>query len=127
MESKVLLNKLYCEFNDRNLEFLLENLTVDADWPKGMTGERAIGHEAIRAYWTNQWTEINSEVTPISYRIVDGQVIVEVHQLIKSMEGATISDSVVYHSYSFIGGRISRMDITSDVPDFGVNISANPA
>ncbi len=68
-----------------------------------MTGERAIGHEAIRAYWTNQWMEINTEVIPISYRFVDNQVIVEVHQLIKSMDGATLSDSVVYHSYSFIG------------------------
>ena len=128
MEKEVtqLLSQLYPDFNARNIERIMPYFAVDADWPNGMTGGREVGHDAIREYWTNQWMVINSHVTPISYRVVDEQIILEVHQLVKDMEGETLSDSVVYHTYKFVDGKITKMDISEDVPEFGSSVVATP-
>ena len=129
MEREVtqLLHQLYPDFNARNIERIMPHLAVAADWPNGMTGGREIGLDAIRAYWTSQWKEIDSKVTPLSYRIVDGQVILEVHQLVKDMAGEVLSDSVVYHTYTFVDGKIARMDISEDVPQRALSATAQPA
>ena len=129
MEKEVsqLLNQLYPDFNERNIEQIMPHFSVDADWPNGMTGGREVGHQAIREYWTNQWTVINSKVTPLSYRVVDRRIILEVHQLVKDMEGEILSDSVVYHTYKFVEGKVTKMDISEVVPEFGALISATPA
>lgn len=126
-EVALLLNHLYPDFNQRNVEQIIPHFAVDADWPNGMTGGREVGHEAIREYWTNQWEVINSKVTPVSYRVVDDRVILEVHQLVKSMDGETLSDSVVYHTYKFADGKVARMDISEDVPAFGASAAATQA
>jgi len=129
MEAEIfeLLTKLYPEFNARNIEQIMPHFAVCADWPNGMTGGREVGHDAIRAYWTHQWTIVNSQVTPISYRVVGDKVVLEVHQLVKDIEGSTLSDSIVYHAYTFADGKITRMDISEKVPDAAANILATPA
>jgi len=126
-EVRQLLSQLYPDFNDRNIEKIMPHFAVNTDWPNGMTGGREIGHQAIREYWTDQWSVINSQVTPISYRVVGDQIILEVHQLVKDMEGETLSDSVVYHTYLFVNGKIVKMDISDSVPDIGRSTSATPA
>ena len=63
----------------------------------------------------------------MSYRVVDEQIILEVHQLVKDMEGETLSESVVYHTYNFVDGKITKMDISEDVPEFGASTVASPA
>ncbi|CAN0500169.1 unnamed protein product, partial [Scytosiphon promiscuus] len=115
-ETALLLEQLYPMFNARNIEQIMPHFSVNADWPNGMTGGREIGHDAIREYWTNQWMVIDSKVTPISYRVVHGHFILEVHQLVKDMEGKTLLDGVVYHTYKFVDGKIERMDISSNIP-----------
>ena len=129
MEKQVsqLLGQLYPDFNERNIEQIMPHFAADADWPNGMTGGREIGHQAIREYWTAQWSVINSQVTPVSYRVVGDQIILEVHQLVKDMEGETLSNSVVYHTYKFVDGKITKMDISDAVPELGASTSATPA
>ncbi len=129
MDKKVflLLHHLYPDFNQRNIEQLMPHFAIDADWPNGMTGGREIGHQAIRDYWNNQWRVINSTVTPISYRVLRGQIILEVHQLVKDMEDDILSDSVVFHTYTFLGEKITRMDISETLPPTGTSIDAIPA
>lgn len=123
-----LINQFYPDFNKRNIELIMPHFTqdVDVDWPNGMTGGRERGHAAVRAYWTDQWQRINSQVTPISSRVAGDRVILEVHQLVKDMEGAVISDSVVFHTYQFSDGKIAQMDISDQIPGHGVSISATP-
>ena len=121
-----LIRQFYPDFNQRNIDQIMPHFTADIDWPNGMTGGRERGHAAVRAYWTNQWQQINSQVTPISYRLVDDRVILEVHQLIKDMNGSVISDSVVFHTYRFSAEKIAGMDISEQVPDFGRAISPIP-
>jgi hypothetical protein len=127
METVALFNNLYTEFNARNLDVLIDHLAEDADWPKGTSGERAIGHEAIRDYWTTQWRQINSQVIPISYRSDGDIVVVEVHQLVKDMEDNVLSDSVIYHSYVLANGEIVRMDVTPELPRDAAALKAVPA
>lgn len=111
-EVTLLIDELYPAFNARDIDRIMPYFATDADWPNGMTGGREVGHDAIRAYWTNQWAVINSQVTPLAHRVVDGKVELEVHQLVKDMQGSVLSDSVVYHTYAFAAGKIVRMDIS---------------
>ncbi|MEM7077010.1 MAG: nuclear transport factor 2 family protein [Pseudomonadota bacterium] len=126
MEAEVALltTQLYPHFNHRHLEGIMPHFIADADWPNGMTGGRVVGLAAIRRYWTQQWSVINSQVTPISYRLTDGQVILEVHQLVRDMRGKQLSEGVVYHVYRFQGGKIARMDIADGLPAAGASVPA---
>ena len=76
----LLVEELYPDFNARNIEKIMPHFTSEIDWPNGMTGGREIGKEAVREYWINQWKVINSQVTPLSYRVVDEKVVLEVQQ-----------------------------------------------
>jgi hypothetical protein len=118
-ELSLLLSQLYPDFNDRNIEQIMPHFAVYADWPNGMTGGGVVGHDAIRDYWTNQWSVINSKVTPLSYRLVEKQIILEVHQLVKDTQGETLSNSVVHQTYDFQDGKITKMNISEEVPEFG--------
>lgn len=124
-EVALLLNQLYPNFNQRKIEQILPHFAADADWPNGMTGGRELGHDEIRDYWADQWKVINSEVTPVSYRVVDGQIILEVHQVVKNTEGETLSEGVVYYTYKFADGKVARMDISDDVPVAGASVTAS--
>ena len=65
----VLVETLYPLFNAREIDAIMPYFMEDADWPNGMTGGREVGHAAIRRYWSDQWLVINSQVTPVAYRV----------------------------------------------------------
>ncbi len=126
-EVSKLLTQLYPDFNKRNIGQIMPHFAPEADWPNGMTGGREVGHQAIRKYWIDQWQVIDSTVTPISYRVVSEHIVLEVHQLVKDVSGATLSDSVVYHTYQFVDGKITKMDISTAVPEFAASTNATLA
>lgn len=105
------LRYLYAAFNARDLDFILELLTDDVDWPNGMDGGRVIGKDAVRDYWQRQWGMINSTVTPLSFDERGSIVVIQVHQLVRDLVGEVLSDTVASHTYTFAGGLIERMDI----------------
>ncbi len=113
----LLVDQLYPSFNQRRIDRILTFFQSDADWPNGMTGGREVGHEAIRSYWTQQFQVISSQVTPLSYRMAADVICLEVRQLIKDMEGEQLSDSVVFHTYRFVDGKVQRMDISDQLPE----------
>ena len=79
-------------------------------WPKASEGGRVVGKEEIRAY--RQWQEFNPHVEPLE--VIDrgaGRIDVKVHQLVKSLGGAVLSDSEVWHLYTTADGLIERMDL----------------
>ena len=43
-------------FNARDIDGVLTVLTDDVAWANGMDGGYVHGREAVRAYWTRQWT-----------------------------------------------------------------------
>jgi cation diffusion facilitator family transporter len=108
-----MLRDLYAAFNARDIEAVLERLAPDVDWPNGMEGGRVHGREAVREYWTRQFTQIDGHVEPeeITER-EDGSVAVHVHQVVHSPQGELLSDGYVTHTYVFgDDGLVTRMDI----------------
>jgi hypothetical protein len=107
-----LIRRAYDAFNARDIDGALATLQPDVDWPNGMEGGRELGHDAVRAYWTRQWQLIDPHVEPESISDDDqGRVVVEVHQVVRDLDGALLADQRVQHVYTLRDGLIARMDI----------------
>jgi hypothetical protein len=88
---------------------------LDVDWPNGMEGGRERGHAAVRAYWTRQFGLIDSHVEPVGFEVdADRRIVVDVHQVVRDLEGAVLSDGRVRHVYTFRDGLVERMDIDAE-------------
>jgi ketosteroid isomerase-like protein len=76
-----LLKRIYDCFNARDIDGVLPVLADDVAWANGMDGGHVYGREAVRAYWTRQWTMVSPRVEPVSFhRTADGAIIAEVPQ-----------------------------------------------
>lgn len=107
-----LIQKAYAAFNARDIDTALSTMHPDVEWPKAFEGGYIQGREAIRAYWTRQWAEINSKVKPMDIRErPDGSLEVGVHQQVKDLQGQTLFDGMVKHIYTLEEGLLRRMDI----------------
>jgi SnoaL-like protein len=84
----------------------------DVDWPNGMEGGRELGREAVRQYWTRQFTMIDSHVEPERLTPDDeGRITVDVHAVVRDLDGNVVSDAHIQHIYSFRDGLVSHMEI----------------
>jgi hypothetical protein len=111
-EYEELLRGAYAAFNARDIERALVLMHPDVDWPNGMEGGRVRGHDEVRAYWTRQFGLIDSHVDPVGFaELDDGRVAVDVHQVVRSLDGDVVSDGHVKHVYSFREGLVERMEI----------------
>ena len=111
-DKKTLIEQAYSAFNRRDIDGALALMTEDVSWPKASEGGRAVGKEEIRAYWTRQWAEFDPHVNPLAITEEDGgKVRVRVHQLVKSLQGALLSDSEVLHVFTMNTGHIAAMDL----------------
>jgi ketosteroid isomerase-like protein len=107
-----LLTRTYAAFNARDIEPLLASLHPNVEWPNGMSGGYVYGREAVRAYWTSQWRQIDPHVEPIRMeRQDDGRIVVHVHQVVRDLSGAVTADRMVQHVYTIADGLITRMEI----------------
>ena len=114
MKEEQLLRQAYAAFNARDIDGALALMHPDVDWPNGMEGGRELGHEAVRAYWTRQFGMIDSHVEPVGFDVDDeGRIVVDVHQVVRDLEGSVLSDGRVRHVYTLRDGLVSRMDIDS--------------
>lgn len=106
------LMQLYRDFNDRNLDAAIENLAPGVDWPNGMEGGRMEGRDAVRAYWTKQWSEVDSRAEPVEITFdPDGKARVRVDLLVRSPDGKILVNRQAEHVYEFSGPFIARMTI----------------
>jgi ketosteroid isomerase-like protein len=107
------LRSTYRAFNDRDLEAALALMHPEVDWPNAWEGGRVVGRAAVREYWTRQFAEISSKVTPEGFNEeADGSITVDVHQVVHdARSGELISDSRVRHRYRFEDGLVARMDV----------------
>jgi hypothetical protein len=112
MSEREVLLTAYRDFNARNIDAVVSQMHPEVAWANGMEGGHVYGKEAVRAYWTRQFTTLNPQVTPLSIRPDNsGQWIVEVHQVVHDIKGNLLIDTTVYHTYRFREGLIARMDI----------------
>jgi hypothetical protein len=106
------LRSLYVDFNARDLDALIAAMTEDVDWPNAWEGGRLRGREAVRAYWTRQWSEIDPHVEPLDIaRLPDGRTAVEVQQTVRGLDGRLLGEGRVRHVYELRAGLVARMDV----------------
>ena len=112
MREEQLLRHAYAAFNARDIDGALAVMHPDVDWPNGMEGGREVGHDAVRAYWTRQFGLIDSHVEPVGFEVKDdGRIVVDVHPVVRDLDGGLLSDGHVRHVYTFRDGLVARMDI----------------
>src|ERR1700722_8461806 len=112
-----LLKAAYVAFNARNIDAALATMAADVSWPKAFKGGFAHGHEAVRAYWTEQWSEIGPHVEPVSFhRESDGCVLVDGHQVVRDRAGTVLADVHVGHRFTLASGVIQAMEVCSVPP-----------
>jgi hypothetical protein len=115
MDYKDITTKAYMGFNARNIDAVLSLMDANVKWPKAFEGDYVTGHEAVREYWTRQWSEINPKVEPVLFtERPDGKIEVGVNQLVKNLEGIILFDGKVNHVYTFENGLITVMDVETD-------------
>ncbi len=110
-----LLKTAYREFNARNVEAVLTLMQPDVDWPNAIENRREIGRENVREYWRRQWQMLDPHVEPIGFADDrEGRTIVDVHQVVKDLEGKVLVDQIVQHVYTICDGLIQRMEIRQE-------------
>ena len=112
LKNEVLIKKAYAGFNSREIDAVLSIMHQDIHWPKAFEGGYVIGHEAVRDYWTRQWSEINPKVEPAAItERPDGKVEVDVDQLVKDLDGNILFEGKVKHVYVINNDLLQQMDI----------------
>lgn len=107
-----LVRQLYEGFNRRDIPAVLGHLAENVDWANGMEGGHLHGHEALRDYWTKQWAVIQPWVQPLQItERGDGVTAVEVHQVVRDLEGKLLLDEMVRHVFRIDRGLVTRFDI----------------
>ncbi len=110
--TRALILRSYAAFNARDLAAALAALQPDVDWPNAIEGGRLRGHEEVRRYWSRQFEAIEPRVEPEAVSVNDqGHVVVDVHQVVRTLDGAVVADERVEHVYTIRDGLIARMDI----------------
>jgi hypothetical protein len=94
------------------METVLTAMYDDVMWANGMEGGHVQGRDGVRSYWTRQWGMIDPHVDPIAFsRGHEGQVVVEVHQVVRDLEGNLLADKTVGHLFRIEDGLTRRFDI----------------
>lgn len=107
-----LLRAAYTAFNARDIDSALAIMTPDVHWSRAFKGGFVRGFEEVRAYWTEQWSEIDPHVEPVAfYSEDDGQVLVEVHLIVRDLTGVVQRDERVGHRFTIKRGLIQEMEI----------------
>jgi hypothetical protein len=107
-----LLRAAYAAFNARDIDAALALMSPEVAWPRAFKGGSVRGPEEVRAYWTEQWSEVSPHVEPmVFYRGDAGQVLVDVHQVVRDLAGAVLADEHVGHRFTIDRGLIQAMEV----------------
>ena len=110
-ERCALLLRAYAAYNDRNLDALSALLAEDVDWP-GDDGGRLRGKDAVRAYWTEQWTRTRTFDRPSDpCELGDGRIAIRIDQTVRDLDGSIVAEGRYRHVVRIEGGLLSRLDI----------------
>lgn len=81
-------------------------------WPRAFKGGFVRGHEEVRTYWREQWSEIDPQVEPVSFYPKEaGRILVDVHQVVRDLAGAVLADEHVGHRFTLARGLIQAMEV----------------
>jgi hypothetical protein len=107
-----LLRSAYAAFNARDIDSALALKAPDVHRPRAFEGDHVTGTDAVRDYWTRQFTEIDARVEPVGFSAGPGGTVdVDVHQVVRDLNGAVLSDTHTVHRWTIVEDRVQRMDI----------------
>jgi len=107
-----LLTNTYSAFNARDIDAVLAFMHTEVDWPNGWEGGRVYGHQGVRDYWMRQWAAIDPHVEPVGFDTDEtGRTVVNVHQVVRDLEGNLVAEGMVEHVYLIENGLIKSMEI----------------
>lgn len=107
-----LLRAAYAAFNARNFDAAFVTMASDVAWPRAFKGGVVRGHQEIQAYWKEQWSEIDPHVEPVSfYPEGAGRILVDVHQVVRDLNGVILGDEHVGHRFTIEDGLIQAMEV----------------
>jgi len=107
-----ILKRVYDLFNKRDVESVLAAMLPDVIWANGMEGGHVHGRDEVRSYWKRQWAVFDPHVEPVEISPnSEGEVVVEVHQVVHDLEGNLLADRMVIHVFQMRNGLIQRFDI----------------
>ena len=107
-----LLRAAYAAFNARDIDAALALMTPDVAWPRAFKGGFVRGPDEVRAYWTEQWSEIDPHVEPVFFHPEDGgRIVVEVRQVVRDLAGNLLADERVAHRFTLEQGLIRGMEV----------------
>ena len=106
------LQNLYDAFNKREIETIIALMRPDVKWANGLEGGFVYGRDAVRAYWTDQFKDIQPELETLKFETDEnGRHIVTVHQIVKDLQGNVLVDTTVHQIFTIEDGLISRYEI----------------
>jgi ketosteroid isomerase-like protein len=109
-----LLHSGYAAFNARDIDAALALMTPDVVWARAFKGGFVQGAEEVRAYWTEQWNEVDPYVEPMDFHLEeDGRILVEVHLVVRDLAGAILVDERIGHRFMIEQGLIQSMEVCS--------------
>ncbi|WP_255346492.1 nuclear transport factor 2 family protein [Synechococcus sp. PCC 7335] len=107
-----MLRAAYAAFNAHNIDAALSFMTPDVHWPRAFKGGFVRGQDEVRAYWMEQGGEINAQVEPVAFHPEkDGQILVDVHQVVRDLAGTVLADEHVGHRFTIKNGLIQAMEV----------------
>jgi len=107
-----LFRRVYALFNGRDIENVLAAMHPDVVWANGMEGGHVHGRDGVRSYWQRQWAILDPHVEPVEITPNgQGEVVVNVHQVVRDPEGTLLADRMVTHVFQMRDGLIERFDI----------------
>ena len=117
-ERMVFLQRAYELFNDRDIDALLAMMTDDVEWPDVANNVVLRGKDAIRSYWQGQFAVADPRVVPTDFLEAGEGLVAVVAQRIADLQGRPLGPpTIVFHRYSFVGDRVSRMVVFTDRDD----------
>jgi hypothetical protein len=102
---------LYQDFNERNIDAVITNMTEDVKWANGMEGGYVYGHAGVRDYWTRQFMFVKSTVIPLKIDAEKNLAKIKVHQVVHDIEGNLLADEIIYHFFHLTNDKIAAFDI----------------
>jgi hypothetical protein len=112
LPEKELLLAAYAAFNARDIDAALALMTADVAWPRAFKGGFVRGPEEVRAYWAEQWGEIDPQVEPVSFHTEDAaSILAVVKQVVRDLAGNMLAEGTVLHRFTVQDGLIQRMEV----------------
>ena len=108
---QLFFQKLYKDFNERNIEAVILHMNKDVKWANAMEGGYVHGHDGVRDYWTRQFSMIDPNVTPLEISDDNDRIKVRVRQVVHDLDGQLLSEDIVLHFFRLQNHKVEQFDV----------------